>query len=81
MQDGHVAGPSCGTDLLVAHQQASDRIKTTTLDSVLFRHRAGPREQAFEMKLEEYLNPYTEQPETGSNQGRHRWVTVGGDES
>jgi hypothetical protein len=32
------------------------------------------------MNLEEYLNPYTRQPELGSNQWKYRWVTEGGDE-
>ena len=32
------------------------------------------------MNLEEYQNPYTRQPELGSNQWKYRWVTEGGDE-
>ncbi|HZU87302.1 MAG TPA: hypothetical protein VFF78_07450, partial [Anaerolineaceae bacterium] len=32
------------------------------------------------MNLEEYINPYTHQPETGSNQWSNRWVTESGDE-
>ncbi len=32
------------------------------------------------MNLEEYQNPYTHQPELGSNQWKYRWVTEGGDE-
>ncbi|NTU74887.1 MAG: hypothetical protein HGA86_02065 [Anaerolineaceae bacterium] len=32
------------------------------------------------MNLEEYMNPYTREPETGSNQWKYRWVTEGGDE-
>jgi hypothetical protein len=32
------------------------------------------------MNLEEYQNPYTHQPELGSNQWKCRWVTEGGDE-
>jgi hypothetical protein len=32
------------------------------------------------MNLEEYLNPYTHEPETGSNQWKCRWVTESGDE-
>jgi hypothetical protein len=32
------------------------------------------------MNLEEYLNPYTHEPETGSNQWNYRWVTANGDE-
>ena len=31
------------------------------------------------MELEEYVNPYTNEPELGSNQWQHRWVTEGGD--
>jgi hypothetical protein len=32
------------------------------------------------MNLEEYVNPYTHLPETGSNQWNYRWVTESGDE-
>jgi hypothetical protein len=32
------------------------------------------------MELEEYVNPYTNEPETGSNQWHHRWVTEDGAE-
>lgn len=32
------------------------------------------------MNLEEYINPYTRQRETGSNQWGYRWVTENGDE-
>jgi len=32
------------------------------------------------MNQEEYMNPYTNEPETGSNQWDYRWVTEGGDE-
>jgi len=32
------------------------------------------------MNLEEYINPYTHEPETGSNQWKCRWVTESGDE-
>jgi len=31
------------------------------------------------MSLEEYVNPYTNEPEVGSNQWEHRWVTESGD--
>ena len=32
------------------------------------------------MELEEYVNPHTGEPELGSNQWEHRWVTEGGEE-
>jgi DNA-directed RNA polymerase subunit RPC12/RpoP len=32
------------------------------------------------MDLEEYVNPYTNEPEVGSNQWHHRWVTEDGTE-
>jgi len=32
------------------------------------------------MDLEEYVNPYTNEPELGSNQWDYRWVTEDGDE-
>ena len=32
------------------------------------------------MDQEEYLNPFTNEPETGSNQWQNRWITEGGDE-
>ena len=32
------------------------------------------------MNQEEYVNPFTNEPETGSNQWQHRWVTEGGEE-
>ena len=32
------------------------------------------------MELEEYVNPYTNEPEVGSNQWHHRWVTEDGAE-
>jgi hypothetical protein len=32
------------------------------------------------MNLEEYYNPYTGEPEYGSNQWQYRWVSEGGDE-
>jgi hypothetical protein len=32
------------------------------------------------MELEEYVNPYTNEPEIGSNQWHHRWVTEDGEE-
>ena len=32
------------------------------------------------MDQEEYVNPFTNEPETGSNQWQYRWVTEGGDE-
>ena len=31
------------------------------------------------MNLEEYVNPYTSEPEVGSDQWEHRWVTESGD--
>ena len=31
------------------------------------------------MNLEEYVNPYTNEPEVGSDQWEHRWVTESGD--
>lgn len=32
------------------------------------------------MDQEEYINPYTGEPETGSNQWEYRWVNADGDE-
>ena len=32
------------------------------------------------MELEEYVNPHTGEPELGSNQWEHRWVSEGGEE-
>ena len=32
------------------------------------------------MDQEEYINPFTNEPETGSNQWQHRWVTDAGEE-
>jgi hypothetical protein len=32
------------------------------------------------MELEEYVNPYTNEPEIGSNQWHYRWVTEDGEE-
>ena len=32
------------------------------------------------MELEEYVNPHTGEPELGSNQWEHRWVTEDGEE-
>jgi hypothetical protein len=32
------------------------------------------------MNQEEYINPFTNEPETGSNQWQYRWITEGGDE-
>lgn len=32
------------------------------------------------MNQEEYINPFTNEPETGSNQWQYRWVTAGGEE-
>jgi hypothetical protein len=32
------------------------------------------------MEQEEYVNPYTGEPELGSNQWKYRWVTEGGEE-